>query len=218
MLSNWEETKKNSSYHFDNFKIDPNFDRVLHLGKIKDDFSQTIKEAIEYSKPATWETRGYKGEGVLPPREDLIKEEYDLEKTGYGKDYVITHMNWEINDQLNRISKMFCLKDCMERIHIQKPGEVWNLHIDKLQKWCPDDPSKVLRVFIHLTDWEQGHFWSFGNYNYSQWRAGDVFTFDWENLPHSTANAGHTARVTFQITGVKTKKTDEFLQELSLTL
>lgn len=217
MLSNWEETKKNSDYHFDNFKNDSNMDQVIKLGRIVENFNLTVKEAIERSKPATWETRGYKGEDVPPPREDLAKEQYDLEKTGYGKDYIITHMNWSINDQLKSISERFALEDCMERIHVQKPGEVWNLHIDKLQKWCPEDPSKVFRAFIQLTDWEQGHFWSFGNYNYSQWRAGDVITFDWKNLPHSTANAGHNPRVTFQITGVKTDKTDKFLEELKLT-
>jgi hypothetical protein len=46
------------------------------------------------------------------------------------------------------------------------------------------------------------------------WRAGDVTTFDWQNLPHSTANAGHNPRITLQITGVITDKTKEFLQVL----
>ena len=45
--------------------------------------------------------------------------------------------------------------------------------------------------------------------------AGEVTTFDWANVPHSTANAGHHPRVTFQLTGVKTDKTIKFLEELS---
>jgi hypothetical protein len=97
---------------------------------------------------------------------------------------------------------------------VQVPGEVWNLHIDKLYKWAPEDPSRVLRVFVALTDWQQGHFWSYGNYNYSGWRAGDVTTFDWANVPHSTANAGHVPRATFQITGVITPDTTKFLTRL----
>jgi hypothetical protein len=71
----------------------------------------------------------------------------------------------------------------MERIHVQRPGEVWNLHIDKLQKWCPEDPSSVGRYFVQLTDWQPGQFWEYGNYHWNQWRAGDVSTFDWANMP-----------------------------------
>jgi hypothetical protein len=102
----------------------------------------------------------------------------------------------------------------MERIHVQMPGEVWNLHLDKLEKWNPDYPSSVMRIQIALTDWEQGHFWSYGNYNHQQWRAGDVTTFDWRNLPHCTANAGHNPRVTLQLTGIITEKTTEFINRL----
>jgi hypothetical protein len=83
-----------------------------------------------------------------------------------------------------------------------------------LEKWMPEDPHRVVRYFIQLTDWQQGHFWSYGNYQWSGWQAGDVSTFDWINVPHATANAGHTPRVTLQITGVKTSNTDVFLGKL----
>jgi hypothetical protein len=102
----------------------------------------------------------------------------------------------------------------MERIHVQMPGEVWNLHLDKLEKWAPEAPETVIRIQVALTDWEQGHFWSYGNHIHSQWRAGDITTFDWQNIPHSTANAGHSPRVTFQLTGVITEKTTSFLNQL----
>lgn len=212
--SSWETRKALSKYHFDNFKMDNNYDTVIRLGTIKGDWSSELKTIIDTSKSATWETRGYKGEGVVAPREDLIAEEYDLEKTGYAKDHKITHLNWNIPTVLKEMSNLFGLDDCMERIHVQMPGEVWNLHLDKLEKWAPEEPWRVMRIMIQLTDWEQGHFWSYGNYNFSQWRAGDVTTFDWKNVPHSTANAGHNPRVTFQLTGVATEKTNEFLARL----
>jgi hypothetical protein len=41
-----------------------------------------------------------------------------------------------------------------------------------------------------------------------------VTTFDWQNVPHSTANAGFHPRVTLQITGIITDKTKQFLKEL----
>ena len=89
--------------------------------------------------------------------------------------------------------------------------------IDKLEKWMPADPAQVVRYMIHLTDWEPGHFWSYGNYVHTGWQAGDITSFDWQNVPHCTANAGHHPRITLQITGIKTTKTQEFLTLLSKT-
>ena len=214
MISNWDETKAKSNYHFDSNRVDTRESVMRYLGHITPTWTDSVAEIVATAKPATWATRGYKGEGVAPPREDQIKEDYDLERAGYGKDYQITHLNWAIPQELKKISDEFGLEDCMERIHVQKPGEVWNLHLDKLSKWCPEDPSRVMRIFVALTDWEPGQFWEYGNYHYNQWRAGDVTTFDWANIPHSTANAGMYARVTLQLTGVATGKTYDYLAQL----
>jgi hypothetical protein len=211
--SSWDLTKPRSKYHFDNFKIDPEQDRVIRLGHIIADWSSELKKIIDTAQPATWRTRGVVGKAR--PEEELAAEEYDLERNGYGKDYVITHLNWEIPEVLLNISNLFGLEDCMNRIHVQRPGEVWNLHLDKLEKWCPHNPDSVIRLQLQLTDWEPGHFWSYGNYLHQGWRAGDLTTFDWINIPHSTANAGFNPRVTFQMTGVMTEKTRAFLQHLS---
>jgi len=214
MISSWDTTKAKSNYHFDNFKNDSQVDKVTKLGRITHDWKNDVAEIIKDVKPATWETRGYKGEGVLPPKEDLLAEEYDLTRAGVDPKIVITHLNWKLTPALQKVSELFALDDCMERIHVQMPGEVWNLHIDKLQKWAPEEPWKIMRVMIALNDWEPGHFWSYGNYQYQQWRAGDVTTFDWQNIPHCTANAGHNPRLTFQLTGVMTEKTTAFINRL----
>ena len=213
MISSWEQSKKKSKYHFDNFKNDTQVDKVIKLGKITADYSKDVKIAVETAKPATWRTRGKVGKSR--PEAELASEDYDLERFGYGKDYQITHLNWNITPNLKKISDLFGLKDCMERIHVQMPGEVWNLHLDKLEKWAPDSPWMVMRIQVALTDWEPGHFWSYGNYNHQQWHAGDVTTFDWQNIPHSTANAGHNPRVTYQLTGIITEKTNDFLKRLA---
>jgi hypothetical protein len=212
MISSWDESKKKSKYHFDNFKNDPQVDKVVKLGKIVADYSDDVKQAIANAKPATWRTRG--AIDKTRPESELASEDYDLERFGYGKDYQIAHLNWEITPNLKKITELFALEDCMERIHVQMPGEVWNLHLDKLEKWAPEEPWNVIRIQIALTDWEPGHFWSYGNYLHQQWRAGDVTTFDWQNIPHSTANAGHKPRVTYQLTGIITEKTNEFINRL----
>jgi hypothetical protein len=212
MNSSWETSKQKSKYHFDHFKNDTEMDKVIKLGKIVADYKSEVAEIVKNAKPVTWRTRGKVGKAR--PEEELASEDYDLERFGYGKDHQITHLNWTIPEKLQKISKLFALGDCMDRIHVQMPGEVWNLHLDKLHKWAPDAPYTVMRIQLALTDWEQGHFWSYGNHLHQQWRAGDVTTFDWQNIPHSTANAGHNPRVTFQMTGVITPETLEFINRL----
>jgi hypothetical protein len=212
MISSWDTTKPRSRYHFDSTKMDPDYDTVIHLGRFVANWDTELEEVIATAQPATWRTRGQVGNSR--PEEELAAEEYDLEREGYGKDYVITHLNWNIAPVFQKISDLFAMEDTMTRIHVQQPGEVWNLHLDKLEKWNPNNPDSVLRAQIQLTSWQPGHFWSYGNYIHSGWPAGDVTTFDWQNVPHSTANAGHTARVTLQVTGVRTEQTEKFLQRL----
>lgn len=214
-MSSWDKTVSNSKYHFDNHGYNPIYDTVYRLGNINAAWDNIVKAVIEKSKPATWATRGYKKADVAIPSNDLTDEEYDLERMGVNKDIVITNLCWELDSILTNVSNLFALDDCMNRIHVQLPGQVWNLHIDKLQKWCPENPDNVMRIMIQLTDWQPGHFWNYGNFMYHGWRAGDVTTFNWQHVPHSTANAGHSPRVTFQMTGLMTQKTKDFLSQLS---
>jgi hypothetical protein len=214
MKSNWEQTKKRSRYHFDPQRRDQAHEVLTHLGTFAPIWLDDIEEIVANAEPATWASRGYKGEGLASPPADLAAEEYDLERAGMSKDAVITHLNWHLPPSLQITADSFGLDHAMYRIHVQQPGEVWNLHIDKLQKWNPEDWHNVMRIFIQLTDWQPGQFWEYGNYHWNQWRAGDVTTFDWLNTPHSTANAGYHPRVTFQLTGNITDKTRDFLEIL----
>jgi hypothetical protein len=214
MKSNWEVSKARSDYHFNPGIRDNPMDVFTELGHITPTWDADLTSIIDNAKPATWATRGYKGEGIEAPPEELAMEEYDLTSHGMSKDLAITHLNWKLPASLQKISDDFGLDKCMNRIHVQMPGEVWNLHIDKLYKWAPDNPDSIMRVFIQLTDWQNGQFWEYGNYHWNQWRAGSVTTFDWVNMPHCTANAGFNPRVTFQLTGIRTAKTEQFLSTL----
>lgn len=215
MKSSWDQLKAKSNYHFDP-KINDNREDVLtFLGQLDPNWNDELKQIIQDAKPANWETRGFKGEGVMVPKPELAEEEYDLERAGIDPKVTITDLAWKLGPKLQSLSNQFGLKDCMERIHVQQPGQLWHLHIDKLYKWLPEDPDQVMRVFIQLTDWQPGQFWEYGTYHYRGWRAGEVTTFDWQNLPHCTANAGFHPRVTLQLTGIKTKKTQDMLDWLA---
>jgi hypothetical protein len=212
--SSWDKLKEKSTYHFDSTVIDKRKDVLFDLGHIDTDFDREVRKIVKESRPANWETRGFKGEGVMVPKPELVDEEYDLERVGIDPKVIITNLAWKLPKKLQTISDAFGLEDCMERIHVQQPGQLWHQHIDKLYKWFPEQPEKVGRYFIQLTDWEMGQFWQYGTYNWSHWRAGSVTTFDWQNMPHSTANAGFSSRVTLQLTGIITNKTVAFLKEL----
>ena len=215
-ISSWDRTRAVSTYHFDTHRFDSPADVMTYLGNLNPvSWNHDVAEIVASSRPASWGTRGYKGEGIEAPPDELQAEEYDIERVGADPKMTITHLNWRLPVSLQAVSDQFGLLDCMNRIHVQMPGELWNLHIDKLQKWCPDDPSRIMRIMIQLTDWQPGQFWEYGNYHYHQWRAGDVTTFDWANIPHSTANAGHHPRVTLQLTGLATEQTHEFLTKLA---
>lgn len=214
MKSSWDTTKETSTYHFDSTVVDHARDTMIYFGRVPVTWTADLPSIIENSRPATWETRGYKGQGNDIPPSDLAAEEYDIERVGADPKMTITNLNWTIPNSLKSITQGFALDDCMERIHVQWPGQVWTRHIDKLQKWCPEDPSRVMRVFVQLTDWQPGQFWEFGNYHWNHWRAGEVLGFDWQNMPHCTANAGHDPRVTFQLTGIRTDRTFDYLANL----
>ena len=212
--SNWEITRARSQYHFDNSTMDPRWDTVQHLGHVEPNWANELTEAIAASNPVTWRTRGRDSDPLKRASEEYDQEDYDLEQQGYGRGYVVTNLNYDLAPVFQHIADQFGLEKSMARIHVQNPGQVWNLHLDKLEKWMPADPAQVVRYFVQLTDWQQGHFWSYGNYAWSGWRAGDVSTFDWWNVPHATANAGHVPRVTLQLTGIQTEKTTQFLNSI----
>ena len=214
MLSSWQTTRANSHYHFDPTRIDPRWDTVISVGHVLADWTACTQDILDQSQPATWATRGYAGRDCEPPNEELAAEHADLDRIGMSRDFAVTDLAWDLPPMLERIVDLFRLDDVMARVHVQKPGQLWNLHIDKLQKWCPTQPDRVKRFMIQLTDWQPGHFWSYGNYVYQGWRAGDVTTFDWQHVPHATANAGHSARITLQLTGISNSHTDLFVEQL----
>lgn len=216
MNSSWDHTRAQSTYHFDSTRRDQAKDVLRYHGCLPVTWANDLPAIIERSRPATWATRGYKGQGVDIPSSDLAAEQYDLQRVGADPNMVITNLNWELPPSLAAISEKFALGDCMSRIHVQWPGQVWTRHIDKLGKWSPEDPSRVMRIMIQLTAWQPGQFWEYGNYHHSHWRAGEVTSFDWPNIPHCTANAGHDVRVTLQLTGLRSAETGDFLVRLPI--
>lgn len=204
--SNWEARKAKSSYHFEFGRFDSRWDTVQGLGKFSGDWSAELNQVIETATPRTWRTR-QKDISV-----QIEQEEYDLIQSGAGIDTIIGNFEYRLPKKFKEMGRMFGLDKFACRIHVQMPGNVFNMHIDKLRKISPDDkPDDIIRIMVHLNDYEHGHFMQYGNYVHQFWKAGDFYTFDWRHVPHSTANASLSPRTILVVTGVKTPSTAEFL-------
>jgi hypothetical protein len=197
-------------YHFDSEIMDTKWDTVVELGKF--DFTITpeeIQELINTSVTVATKLGQYgRIEGI-----DVTKNYASADP-----EIVLFNANRTLPPTLQKITDLFALDFVESRVQVQLPGQMWNLHIDKLQKWNQAHPQGVMRIVVHLTAWEPGHFWNYGNYMHAHWQVGDVHTFDWMQVPHSTANAGLVPRLTLQITGEITENTERFLENLKTTL
>jgi len=209
--SNWEWTKSNSTDHFDNDIEDRLGDYLWPLGKFEGDWSEDLSKIIEESHAVNWSTR----QPVSNFSDTFLDmEEYDIKNAGGDEKGMVAQFNRNAleYDSTRKMIEVFGLDNLQARLHVQTTGQMWHRHIDKLYKFHEEDPSKILRIHIMLTDWEPGHFFQYGNLDY-RWKAGDVNYFDWRNLPHSTANTTFAPRVSLQLTGVKTQKTEELFSK-----
>jgi len=120
-----------------------------------------------------------------------------------------------INDVLLRqVNNLFKLRDSTTYLDIQKPNQVCPFIKDDLTHYNIDQPFTVKRIFIHLTDWEPGHFYCVDSQIHTNWSAGDVYEFDWHNGSYASANAGSSDRNILHLTGITTEESNEFLARL----
>ena len=116
--------------------------------------------------------------------------------------------------ELYEIAKRFHLEDLFLELHVQKPGQMHNLHMDMGALGGAegvDRTKQVARLFVMLADWEPGQVIMFGSYHWLKWRKGDVVYFDWYNVPHGTCNFGHHDRPLLSVTGTKTPTFNQML-------
>ena len=206
MNSNWEAGKLQSNYHFNwNSKQLAGYD-YRWIARYTGDWDTELNDVKKLAEPKTWKTRG---KDYHPDHPDLLAEENDLKNAGMSTDTVIFRKHFNFDGIWQKFLDPLGLLNIKKAFHIQYPGELINLHIDK-QYEMNDDPSQVARFFIFLEDWKPGHFLQIGT-SFLQWQKGDLVWFDWPNIPHASANAGWEPRCLMQITGTMTDTTKQLL-------
>jgi hypothetical protein len=209
--TSWNERRKRSSYHWDN-KVDDSESPMIWLNKVslKGDWSHELENAV-YDQ--TTQTNLSK----LLER-NSVQESLSLGLNPRLKSY---RCFTTASDQplIHSMMEHLGIKSTHVKIHKQLPGDFNLLHMDTMSQdishqtntdadydLIDDESVDTVRVVIALNDWQWGHFFQLGNTMWHKWDAGDLVYWDWKNLPHSTANAGHIPRYAGIITGKPTAK------------
>jgi hypothetical protein len=139
--------------------------------------------------------------------------------SGHGHKYIreFGDSNQAVHDIVNQ---SFGLDPAHTRIRVQveEPGHYFMMHLDrhKYQEWTVDDPKKYVYdkntdfhkhsiYIIFLRDWAQGQVFQMGD-NFLKWQSGDVFNWNYRNIPHGTCNFGYETNFVMVITGNKLNK------------
>ena len=202
--SNWKQNVDISNYHFDWNRIEPAGYDYTWVGRFEGDWSKELEVVVRDSQPKTWRSRNKNQDD-----HQYEIEENDLVAAGMSKDTTILRKYYEVAPIFQKMVDHVGLADAEVIFHVQYPGEMLNLHVDKQYEYNEDE-TKTARILIFLEDFQAGQFFQMGT-SFIQWRAGDIIWFDWKNIPHATANAGWEPRPIMVVTGTITEKTKKLM-------
>jgi hypothetical protein len=212
MKSNWELGKELSNYHFDKSIKDE--DAYQTCGRFVGDWKDELEEAYKNMASVTWNNRWSK-HGKKDPRGDLSENEIkDIVDAGGDPDMSMYQGSYVIGPAMQKMIDILGMNDSRPKLHIQVPGEVVTMHIDK--HYDVEDGREARRFLIAMEDWEPGQCMLFGNQLCERWTAGDIITWEWKDMPHATANCSLYKRPMLAVTGVVTEKTQSILNNSKL--
>ena len=233
--SRWLQAKSFSNYDETRFGPDPIDTVIDRLGIFEGfDFNADIKHAEENSYgPTTLIDRT-----GTPEYRDKNSSHYpitmvnDADKAGVNLDEMpmFDSSRW-INDPhqgCQAISDFIALdyenadkgakrEYGYDSFHIQRPGQMLMYHHDLYYAVIRDadpelswKPEKLRRFVIFMEDWRPGHVWIVGNTEYSHWRKGECITWNWQDMPHGTANLSPVPRYSIHLTGYMSEHSFKF--------
>jgi len=226
--SRWEGTKQYSKWHFDPSRPpEPGKDSYTHVCRFEADFTESVEQAMKYVKANTWADRN-----KFKIKDELwcaSAEEQDLINAGADPKMPIFERFGKAGDiigQFGLIAGHLGLRTVDINFHNQSTGQMLVEHIDNFagnndrnnSNEVVDidrNPDIVRRFTIMLADWQLGQVFQLGNANFTQWRAGDCITWEWQDIPHATCNMGWWDRPLLQCTGRVTERTQKLLDNAS---
>jgi len=159
----------------------------------------------------------------LPDEEDRIGIQCSFNKTEeklhVPLDYTRGYDRHAPNDLCNKIIKFLRFNhEYQADVNIQPPNTMKVLHYDNMLTFIrnnkhlhdllydkkrrqPQHQYELKRIFVALTDWQDGWMFQMGTKQWSGWKKGDVIDFHWRGQPHSTGNASFAHRPLLKISG-----------------
>ena len=228
----FDSLKEKSNYHFDTTVDDleligTNKTPIIPVCRFKGQWDADVKALSKLSQ-SSFIVKRSSGDKQLA---DYAKWGYDAEHSVADRTIIKNGLT-DPNDSLREDAKPFIKKiqktlgilPLSVRLDVQKPGQCFYWHIDnfvgmirKANRVLPIelDQTKLVRFIVFLENQGIGHHWQQGNL-ILKWKKGDCFIWPWRDIPHGTANFGHTNRPTLNITGTVTDKTLEFFKYAAL--
>ena len=214
-----------TTYHFDKWKEDKEGEYFKILGKFDIDFA----DEIELARTTEMKSKRFNEQpyNYANNKASVVNNVYhaieDADNyAGQPNAEMFDAYRYNDDDRFNKFRKVaewFELdktKNQTWKFHDQKPNQQLMFHIDNL----PGEPRKErieskefkyardkTRFLVFLADWEPGQIFQFGNHIHTQWKTGEVVTWEWSTLPHATWNGSWKKRPALQITGTATAKT-----------
>lgn len=226
--SNWDYCRDHlSNYHFDKWQVEREGDWWHKLGRFEGSWESEVDLIIDRARGLSWDGQTSSNlRGGFPGGRSPMKSQEDHDHAIHGlsgREKTSLVLEDFINERCPIVRSMVDFWQLSPgdspsinyRIHCQMPGEAFGMHMDKLVHRKPEDPGSIIRIFVHLTDWEPGQVIMYGNDCHWQWRKGDIHTFDHMNLPHATTNLSRVPRPMLSIVGCRTAGTDAILAAAS---
>ena len=158
-------------------------------------------------------------------RAESEDQKFLIEK-GFDRETHSVRVSKENYPSIYQLGKLFDLDNHSVAIQYQPPGSILPRHVDFLSSmWTqfndkdldilnlPYDPVTksptgyyAFRCMIALTDWVPGQVFGFHDQYWTNWKSGDIITFDWAHARHYTANASLVPRAYIKISGVTKNK------------
>ena len=206
--------KEKGTWHFDPQKKSHD---AYHLGNAK--FTKkTISSIKNILKEALFEdvTQIWKQDTKDHTKNLQAWNKMDAIQYGYVKENsLIKQKMYRSYSEMPKWGKELVKKTKLKKpilsLLLQPVGSVNPWHFDahtvftNMNGYDKNKKDQVYRFLFFLEDWDWGHFSQIGNNVISNWKSGDVYTWDFQ-MYHLASNAGIKDRYTLQVTGLLDKK------------
>jgi len=204
--------KKQSRWHWNYHNDKPDSEMFKIIGNVQGKWprlpKRTHKNKLVSSNPSVIAQQGKFGIQV-----DQIYTSTKLDKKSFS--------------QYKKFVDPIGLEDIKIHLQDQVPGQMTVIHMDTARsenEYLDNNGQplsekqrreRLVTCFIMLDDWYPGQVMLMGSHHWVRWKKGDIMYFNWQHLPHGTANFGHNLRPMLFVRGIATDKFRKILKSKS---